>query len=212
MPNRPLPYNRKAVTAMKPSDRPQHDARDRLLWQRFSAVRDDAGPVCPSPEDLAAMIDAPPTGDERAAIERHLAACSTCRETIADVRGLIAAQAAAPITAPPDVIARARALVDPITGPVAAPAPTRPRLDGMRLIPSWLLPPRLDLAAIGRWGLSAAASVVVCLLGYQSGSRSSAVTTPETDLVTEFTFGVGLDGPTDLDLLLAESEEGGVGS
>lgn len=173
------------------------EAIERRLRLRFARARNGACggcAECPSANRLAALIDG--TGDQarRDETERHVAGCSACTDAVAECRALIAAQVETPMAAPAEVVARARMLMRDVPGPVVVR-----RVGFLALVPT-----------LGRWGLSAAASIAVCLLGYQAGARSSAATSAEPDLVAELTFGVDLDGATELDLLLddASSESG----
>lgn len=47
-------------------------------------VTDDRSGACPHPEQLAAYIDGGLKGEERMSVQRHLADCDDCRETVAE--------------------------------------------------------------------------------------------------------------------------------
>ena len=148
---------------MDPRD--QQDAEDRRLWGAARRGARTAGP-CPDANDLAAWLDG--RADQAAAerIESHLAVCPACVQAIGELRQLSQGGA---MFVPPQVLARAKALV-----------PARGR-SGV-----WL--------RAGRWAAAAAAAAVVSLAGWQAGSATvHARRTVDSQAAAQLSFGLESD-------------------
>ncbi len=155
-----------------PSDSQSRD--EQLLWKQFADMLPARPGPCPPALELAAWVDGRATGPDAEAVETHLAECAVCRELVRMAR----AEDTGRIGAPAGVIAAARMLV--------ASAPARPER-GLRLA-DWL--------QVGGWGMAAAASIAICVVGYQVGSGRPMLDTAAIDevLLSEMSFGL-LDGP-----------------
>jgi anti-sigma factor RsiW len=175
------------------SERDPANQRERWLWEHL----DPAGPAsdepCPSNLELAAFVDGRDAEQDRRRLETHLASCRDCLEAVIDAT---AGRSLEVPPAPQALVAAARTLVPtgaPASGPTAPDATSGPGL----WFP-WFL--------VSRWGLIAAASVAVCVLGYLAGeAASSPVGGSSPDVVSEMTFGV-IDGsePDELDLQMLQ--------
>jgi len=148
---------------------------EQLLWKQFAAALPQRPSPCPTLLELAAWIDGRATGPDAEAAETHLARCAGCRELVRQARADVAGR----IGVPAGVVEAARMLV--ATG--SAPMGTE---RGMRLA-DWL--------QFGGWGMAAAASIAICVVGYQVGSGRPMLDTAATDaiLLSEMSFGL-LDG------------------
>ncbi|MHC4414667.1 MAG: zf-HC2 domain-containing protein [Planctomycetota bacterium] len=153
---------------------PTPDPTEHELWRLYSAAAPPVTGECPSLIDLAAYIDRRASESQRRAIEAHLAQCSGCLKAVGEI-GLRPADRHDPSApAPPSVIESAKALVP---GPACARHSYRFRL------------PDTGWPAMARWSATAAASIAICFVGYQAGSRSLAPQ-ESTALVGEMSFGV----------------------
>jgi anti-sigma factor RsiW len=159
----------------------EHDQQhpdDQVLWQRWRVETGDTGPHemsgCPSPVDLAAFIDGRAAPEQAARLNDHLAMCASCALALSDVRLLAPEQGQTMTFVPPRVIDAARGLVSDSRAEV---------------ITARRLALRLRLGA--GWGLAAAASLAICLTGYQLGQASIAQ--PQIDdaaVLTAMSFGI----------------------
>ena len=150
---------------------------EKQLWRRFAGERGAPAGACPSAGDLAAYLDGRLGKDERDAMESHLAACRTCLAAAREVRSLLDAQGETLIAPPQSVIDAARALVAAPSRPATVPAQR-----GFRLA---------DWRPAARWGLTAAASIAICFVGYHVGESVFAVRgAAEDQLIAEISFGV----------------------
>ncbi len=149
---------------------------EQLLWKQFTKALPQRPAACPPVLELAGWIDGRATGPDAEAAETHLAECAVCRELVRSAR----AEDTGRIGAPAGVIAAVRMLV------ASAPAPARTGR-GLRLA-DWL--------QVGGWGMAAAASIAICVVGYQVGSGRPMLDTAAADaiLLSEMSFGL-LDGP-----------------
>ncbi len=157
--------------------RESHSGDEQLLWQQFADMLPTRPGACPSALELAAWVDGRATGPEVQAVETHLAGCGVCRETVVWIRQARGDVAGSLIVAPANVVAAAKMLIE--TGPARI---------GLR-IADWL--------QVGGWGMAAAASIAICVVGYQVGSGRPMLGTAATDeiLLSEMSFGLfdGLD-------------------
>lgn len=126
------------------------EADDRSLWKSLRGRR-ASPPACPDANALAAFLDGRLPGQEREALEAHLADCEACLEACLEVRGL-ATDAVEPVSEP--LLRRIRDLVADAKAPKTGPAVR------------WRLLAPETLAA-------AAALVVACILGFAAGSQAS---------------------------------------
>ena len=157
---------------------------ENRLWATYrsapgSCAAGTAG--CHSALDLAAYLEERLAVEAMERLESHLAACPACRSAVREARVLLTL---AVDTAPDDVLARAREL-DAADPPII-------RVSRERI-----------LARVGRWGFAAAASLAVCVVGYQSGAgvTDPADTALTADALTLGLFGVDEDGASALTLL-----------
>ncbi len=151
----------------------ESESRDeQLLWKQFADMLPARPAACPPALELAAWVDGRAAGPDLDAVETHLAECGVCRELVRLAR----AEVAGGLGAPASVVAAAKTLV--------APTPARPALR----ITDWL--------QVGGWGMAAAASIAICVVGYQVGSGRPMLDTVATEeiLLNEMSFGL-LDGP-----------------
>ncbi len=153
-----------------PSDSRSRD--EHLLWKQFADMLPARPGPCPPALELAAWVDGRAAGPDAQAVETHLAACGICREAVAGIRQARADVAGSLIGVPANVIAAAKTLVEPV-----------PARSGLR-IADWL--------QVGGWGMAAAASIVICVVGYQVGSGRPMLDTAATDdiLLSEMSFGL----------------------
>ncbi len=149
---------------------------EQLLWEQFADMLPARPAACPPALELAAWLDGRTTPTDVEAVETHLAECGVCREAVAGFRQARADVADRLIGVPANVIAAAKTLID------TAPARTGPR------ITDWL--------QVGGWGIAAAASIAICVVGYQVGSGRPMLDAAAIDeiLLSEMSFGL-LDGP-----------------
>ncbi len=167
---------------------------ERQLWQRVSSPRLAPSAACPSLIELAAYLDGRTSGRPRDSIEAHLADCSECRTAVLEIRSLLDERAESTPLVRPAVIESARALVASAQRGATGP------------------PPRRDTPWpwLARWSLSAAATIGVCLIGYQTGLTTlDARGTSAARLAAEMSFGVlGLNGDdSEFELLTLAVEE-----
>ncbi len=157
-----------------PSESQSHD--EQLLWKQFSDVLPARPGPCPPALELAAWVDGRATGPDAQAVETHLAQCGNCREAVAGIRRAGADVAGSLIGVPANVIAAAKTLIETV------PPSSGPRIS------DWL--------QVGGWGMAAAASIAICVVGYQVGSGRPMLDTVATDeiLLSEMSFGL-FDGP-----------------
>lgn len=167
---------------------------DRELWARVSGSPPGVPGDCPALIDLAAYIDGRTSGRPGESIEAHLADCSECRTGVLEIRSLLDERVESTPLVPPAVIESARALVAAPQSGAAGPPPRRDT--------PWLW--------LARWSLSAAATIGICLVGYQVGLTTlDARGTSEVRLAAEMSFGVlGLNGDdSEFELLALAVEE-----
>ncbi len=151
---------------------------DRHLWSRLSRHAQDPG-GCLTEQQLASYVDGRADGLLRDAIESHLALCSLCLSDLREIRALLAEGPAEERAVPDRLLAEAKGLV---LGRHGARHAVSHRL--ARRSRAWWV-------EAARWSLAAAASVVICVLGYQAGQKSCAVQQEAApDLVSEMSFGV----------------------
>ncbi len=166
---------------------------DRELWARISGSPPCVPGDCPALIDLAAYVDGRTSGRPEESIEAHLADCSECRTAVLEIRSLLDERAESTPLVPTAVIESARALVAaPQRGAAGPPLPNTPW--------PWL----------ARWSLSAAATIGICLVGYQAGLTTlDARGTSAVRLAAEMSFGVlGLNGDdSEFELLALAVEE-----
>ncbi len=166
---------------------------DRELWARVSGPPPRVPGDCPDLIDLAAYLDGRTSGAPEA-IEAHLADCSECRAAVVESRSLLDERAESTPLVPPAVIESARALVGEPDRSAAGRIPRR-ETPG-----PWL----------ARWGLSAAASIAIGLIGYRAGTTTlDARDSSAARLAAEMSFGVlGSNGDdSQLELLALAVEE-----
>jgi len=135
----------------------ENDRRDgagRDLWRRF--VRPPAGgpaaSPCPGDADWAAYLAGALSKTRRSGLEAHLLSCSACLDALAELRGLLRED---PVTAPADVVARARGLIGAPRGG-DAPVPVFRKLREAALPRRWVLAAAAALvlvSAAGGWRL-----------------------------------------------------------
>jgi hypothetical protein len=145
---------------------------EQLLWKQCAAALPQRPSPCPPILELAAWIDGRATGPDAEAAETHLAECAGCRELVRLAR----AEAASHIGAPAGVVKAARMLVATGSAPVGTERSLR--------LADWL--------QVGGWGMAAAASIAICVVGYQVGSGRPILDTVATDeiLLSEMSFGL----------------------
>ena len=146
---------------------------DRQRWRRYLLGHPVPAGVCPGPVDLAAYVDRRLRRRRRDAVETHLAACPDC---LAAVREAVALRDLSPPPASGEVTEAARALV------------TRSVRESP---PPPLSPGTIFWRSAGRWGLAAAAALVVATTGFRLGIGVSSPSDPGPgDLIAEMSFGV----------------------
>ena len=157
-----------------PSESQSRD--EQLLWKQFADMLPARPGPCPPALELAAWVDGRAAGPDLDAVETHLAECGICREAVAGLRQARADVAGRLIGVPDNVVAAAKTLIE--TGPART---------ALR-ITDWL--------QVGGWGMAAAASIAICVVGYQVGSGRPMLDTVATEeiLLSEMSFGL-LDGP-----------------
>ena len=145
---------------------------EQSLWKQFAAALPQRPSPCPPILELAAWIDSRATGSDAEAAEMHLAECAGCRELVRPAHAEVAGR----IGAPAGVVEAARMLVATGSAPVETGR-------GMRLA-DWL--------QFGGWGMAAAASIAICVVGYQVGSGRPMLDTAATDeiMLSEMSFGL----------------------
>ena len=153
-----------------PSDSQSRD--EQLLWKQFADMLPARRAACPPALELAAWVDGRATGPDAQAVEAHLVQCGVCREAVSGVRQDRADVAGRLIVAPLNIVAAAKTLVA-----------TAPPSSGLR-IADWL--------QVGGWGMAAAASIAICVVGYQVGSGRPMLDAATTDaiLLSEMSFGL----------------------
>jgi anti-sigma factor RsiW len=166
---------------------------DRRLWRRYAdAMAAERGELI-SELDLAAYVDGRATDQQRDEIEAYLAAHLEAFDAVRDARAAASRDEPATFVAP-TVLAAAKGLVH-----AGERSPARRE----RFVFDWRL--------VGRWTAAAAASVIVCLFGYQAGFNAGpAEPTGEAALVDAMTFGALGNGESAADIdvyaLLLEGE------
>jgi hypothetical protein len=145
---------------------------EQTLWKQFTAALPQRPGPCPPILELASWIDGRAAGPDAEAAETHLAECAGCRELVR----LAHVEVAGRIGAPDGVVAAARMLV--AQGP--SPAGTRRSLR----FADWL--------QVGGWGMAAAASIAICVVGYQVGSGRPMLDKVAIDevMLSEMSFGL----------------------
>ncbi len=157
-----------------PSDSQSRD--EQLLWKQFADLLPVPTATCPPALELAAWVDGRAVGSDAETVETHLARCGDCRQAVAAIRQARPDAAGRLVVAPARVVAAAKMLVG-----------TAPARTGLR-IADWL--------QVGGWGMAAAASIAICVVGYQVGSGRPTPDTAAADdvLLSEMSFGL-FDGP-----------------
>jgi anti-sigma factor RsiW len=130
-------------------------------------------PACPDAIALAAHLDGRDGDAAGRDMEAHLARCPACREAVDELRTILAESPDALAFVPAATLEAARALV-PARTPARAPS-------RRRWVPAW---------AAARAGLAAAASVVVCIVGYRTGFAAQTPPAAEVEVVAEMSFGM----------------------
>ncbi len=153
-----------------PSDSQSRD--EQLLWKQFADMLPARPGPCPPALELAAWVDGRAAGPDLEAVETHLAACSICREAVAGIRQAHADVAGSLIGVPANIIAAAKTLIE------TAPPSSGPRI--------------ADWPQVVGWGMAAAASIAICVVGYQVGSGRPMLDNVATDeiLLSEISFGL----------------------
>lgn len=187
-----------------PNDRPKppiDEVMERELWRRAAASMENAVVRSLDEPDLlilAAYVDGGCDEAQRAKAERLLTRSSEARSIVREAKLAGVEPAALRVVEPldGDLVARAVAL-HPALREMESPAPaTTPRRSDpthedrpsvLASIRDWLLP-------AGGWGLAAAASIALCLIGYQlgSGGASSAASTANGNgdaMLADFSLG-----------------------
>ncbi len=155
------------------NDQP-HPDDERRLWEQFAAANPAAPAACLPAIELAAWIDGRATGPQRDTIEAHLAQCAQCMGAVREIR-LAREAVAGSLPGAPD---RGREAARALVGSRPEPHERRLRLTGWQ--------------TIGQWGMAAAASVAICVVGYRAGFGWLALdaTGPDEVLLGEMSFGL----------------------
>ncbi len=146
----------------------QQNQAEQQLWQRAAGAGRTLSVACPGQLELASYLDGQLSDPQVESLEAHLADCRECRQAVTDARLIMAEAAASTSTVPQTVIKSAQSLVRE------------------RVQPSTTLNWRIT-----RWPLAAAASIVICFLGYRAGMAYTDSTDILPDrLAAEMSFGV----------------------
>lgn len=168
--------------------------RDDELWAMFaSRARNESDANQPEIIEYAAYLEGRATDSERERVEAWLAAQAGSADELRTSRALVEEVRSSTVFVPPHALEAAKALVD-------SPEQVAPEVEILRR------PMRFT-----RWGLSAAASIAVCLGGYQFGFVTNTTSSgPTVDVLDEMSFGLmsssGESLPDDL-LWLAMGED-----
>lgn len=75
----------------KPNNRNRSEQRDEILGRAMArGVREDGAVTpCPSPEQMAALVDGSVSGADRDSLLGHLAVCGKCRQVFVTARALV---------------------------------------------------------------------------------------------------------------------------
>jgi len=132
---------------------PENNREDRILWERYRDVsRTDAATPCPDANSLAAFLEGAASKRAGVEIEKHLADCPACRESLKELRSLLDLE---PSAVPHRVRERAKELV-----------PESARREAFRQLSG------IYWRRAAAWAAAAACVVAAAVTGMELGNRA----------------------------------------